>query len=178
MMKKICMFLLVGTSIGLAQNAQDSAKDPGSTGSGFTLNISTRESSWNVGRIGTVIVKEKNMTDQLIDTSRPGVPCLWYRMDILRDGVQVQKTEDMLLSEAPPKGPHMGSGPFFSILKPDAVVQFEVPVAQCYDMTVPGSYQITFTWDSDPLHPAKNVQTRSNTITIAVLPTNDPQAKH
>jgi hypothetical protein len=178
MMKKICMFLLIGTSIGLAQRTQGSANDQGSTGSGFTLHISTRESSWTVGRIGTVIVKEKNMTDHPIDTSRPSDSCLRYRMEILRDGVQVQKTESMLLSETPPKGPHNEIGPFFSILKPGEVVQFEVPVSECYDMTVPGSYQITFTWESDPSQPDKNVQARSNTITIAVLPADDPQAKH
>jgi hypothetical protein len=171
------MLLLLGTSIGLAQQAQESTNDPRATRTGFTLNISTRESSWKIGDVRnplTVIVKEKNITDHLIDNTRSMEPCFWYRMEILRDGIQVPKTENMLRREAPQKGPYQGSGPFFSTLKPGEEDQFVVPLAQCYDITVPGSYQITFTWESAPGYPAKNVQTQSNAITIGVLPADDP----
>jgi hypothetical protein len=142
---------------------------------GFTLTISVENPVVTVDEIGPVIVKEKNVTNHLINNTRPMNPCFWYRMEILRDGVQVPKTEDMIRRESPSKEEIYSTGPFLLTLEPRKEEQFEIPVDQCYDMSVPGRYQITFTWErSDINDPNKLIQTKSNTIIITVLPADEP----
>jgi len=142
---------------------------------GFTLIISIENESAKVGEIRPVIVKEKNITDHLINNTRPMSQCLWYRMEILRDGVQVSKTAEMIHRESPSKEEQFNTAPFLSTLEPGDLDQFEVPVSQCYDMTVPGNYQITFTWERVDINdPNKLIQTKSNTITLTVLPADEP----
>jgi len=43
-------------------------------------------------------------------------------------------------------------------------------VSSEYDMTVPGTYEITVTRETDRWNPNKSVTIRSNTITIVVPP--------
>ena len=147
---------------------------------GFTLAISVSEQDAvvTVDEIGPVIVKEKNITDHLINNTRPSNPCFWYRMDILRDGVQASKTEYMIQRESPSKEEINNTSPFLLSLKPGDEVEFRVPIDQCYDMSVPGSYQITFTWEREDFKdPNKILRTKSNTITVTVQPAGDPESK-
>jgi hypothetical protein len=128
-----------------------------------------------VEEIGPVIVKEKNITDHLVNNSRSGLgPCFWYKIDVIRNGIQVPKTKDMILRETPPKGVHTDVSPFLLTMNPGDEDQFEVPVSECYDMTQPGDYQITFIWErTEPDNPNKIIQIKSNTITITVLPAEE-----
>jgi hypothetical protein len=171
-MRKICvMMLTIVTSIGLPLHAQIRAATNTTPRTGFTLTISVENLVVTTDEIGSVIVKEKNVTNHLINNTRPMNPCFWYRMEILRDGVQVPKTEAMIRRESPSKEEIESTGPFLLTIEPRQEVQFEIPVDQCYDMSVPGRYQITFTWERDDLkHPNKVLLTKSNTITIMVLP--------
>jgi hypothetical protein len=174
------MLLTILASIGLPLQAQMRAATAETPTTGFTLNISIRNESAKVGSIGPVIVKEKNVTDHLINNTRPKSPCLWYRMEILRDGVQVSKTKEMMRRESPSKEEQSNATPFLSTLEPGDEDQFEVPVSNCYDMTVPGNYQITFTWErSDINDPNKLIHTKSNNITVTVLPADSkpPEAE-
>jgi hypothetical protein len=134
-----------------------------------------KKTTMQAGEIGPVIVKEKNITDHLIDDTRSGAgPCFWYKMDVIRNGIQVPKTEDMNLRETPPKGVHADYTVFMSTLEPGDEAQFSVPVSECYDMTQPGDYQITFIWErTEPDNPNKIIQIKSNTITITVLPAEE-----
>ncbi len=143
---------------------------------GFTLTISMKQPTAQVGEIGPVIVREKNITDHLIDNTRSGAgPCFWYKMDVIREGVQVPKTKDMILRETPPKGVHADYAVFMSTLNPGDEDQFSVPVSECYQMTEPGDYQITFTWERVALdNPNKLIQTKSNTITVTVVAPEPP----
>ncbi len=146
---------------------------------GFTLTISMKQTTAQAGEIGPVIVKEKNVTDHLINNSRSGTSsCFWYKMDVIHDGVQVPKTKDMILRETPPKGVHTDNGPFLITLEPGDEEQFSVPVSECYQMTEPGDYQITFTWERVALDNPNNIlRTKSNTITVTVVaPESDANA--
>jgi hypothetical protein len=96
-------------------------------------------------------------------------------MEVLRDGVQVPKTKEMQRQENPRPGSDIG-GSYAPApeIKPGDEQELEVPVSECYDMTVPGRYDITFIWESDPNDSQKNVLTKSNTITLTVLPADEP----
>ncbi len=133
------MLLPIVASIGLPMQAQMRPATATTPRTGFTLTISMKQPTAQVGEIGPVIVREKNITDHLIDNTRSGAgPCFWYKMDVIREGVQVPKTKDMILRETPPKGVHADYAVFMSTLNPGDEDQFSVPVSECYQMTEPG----------------------------------------
>jgi hypothetical protein len=47
-------------------------------------------------------------------------------------------------------------------------VKFTLWVSTEYDLTVPGTYEITVTRETDRWHPEKSVTVKSNTLTIVV----------
>ena len=53
-------------------------------------------------------------------------------------------------------------------IDPGKVVKFTLWVSSEYDMTVPGTYEITVTRETDRWNPEKSVTVKSNTITIVV----------
>jgi hypothetical protein len=132
---------------------------------------------------GTVIliVKYTNISDTV--QRDPCAVTPWeYKITVLRDGVPLakknlstKKTDEsdeidesqhpihiMVLHRGSPCS-MIGGG-----LKPGQSVKFTLWVSSQYDMTVPGSYDITVTRETDPWNPDKSVTVRSNTITIIV----------
>ncbi|MGO8786004.1 MAG: hypothetical protein ACLQVL_01295 [Terriglobia bacterium] len=53
-------------------------------------------------------------------------------------------------------------------LKPGESVKFSLWVSSEYDLTTPGTYEITVTRETDRWNPEKSVTVKSNTITIVV----------
>ena len=53
-------------------------------------------------------------------------------------------------------------------LKPGESVKFPLWVSSAYDLTTPGTYEITVTRETDRWNPEKSVTVRSNTLTIIV----------
>jgi hypothetical protein len=53
-------------------------------------------------------------------------------------------------------------------IKPGQSHEYLVSVAFKYDVSVPGTYRVTATMESDPNHPEKSVTVKSNTITFVV----------
>jgi hypothetical protein len=47
-------------------------------------------------------------------------------------------------------------------------VKFSLWVSSEYDLTAPGTYEITVTRETDRWHPERSVTVKSNTITIVV----------
>jgi hypothetical protein len=94
MVKMICLAIFsVAVSLCIALHAQVSDTSLRVPRTGFTLNISMENESQKVEEIGSVIVKEKNVTDHLVDENKSMSSCLGYRMDVLREGVQVPAGE-------------------------------------------------------------------------------------
>src|ERR1035441_4837021 len=53
-------------------------------------------------------------------------------------------------------------------IKSGQSVKFSLWISSEYDMTVPGTYDITVTRETDPWNPDKSVTIKSNTLTIVV----------
>jgi hypothetical protein len=58
-------------------------------------------------------------------------------------------------------------------LNPGQSVKFSLWVSSDYDMTIPGTYEITVTRETDPWNPKKSVTVKSNTLTI-IVPEPEP----
>ena len=68
---------------------------------------------------------------------------------------------------------------FFYTIMPGKTRVFEVPLSAFFDLSTPGKYEITFSRGTDSRgaygRGPDNVDVKSNTITITVLPAGSPQ---
>jgi hypothetical protein len=145
----------------------------------FSLTISTDKSTITAQDNPGVLVdvKEKNISDHIVNIGREGGPERWYRMTVLLDGSPAKLTaegkESLLPKPYNPNVPLVGSV-FFGTLKPGKTRDFEVPLSLYFDFSTPGDYEITFARGTDPGQP-DNVEVKSNTITVTVVaPENSP----
>ncbi len=102
-----------------------------------------------------------------------------YNLVVLRDGVAVEKRKSKQEAESNSEDGSTGArievtqmGPNCHSdnkgLNPGQSVTFPLWVSSDYDMTVPGTYDITVTRETDRWNPEKSVTVRSNTLTIVV----------
>jgi hypothetical protein len=146
----------------------------------FTLTISIVKGALRPHTEGRkvvlVAVVEKNISTQTISTSRLSDEDTWYAMTVLRDGNAVPFTEEYKRSHSrdnrDPNRP-IAFSPYIGTLKPGETQTFEVLLSEIYDLSMPGTYAITFSRGTDPGQP-DNVDVKSNTITITLLPGDDP----
>lgn len=144
----------------------------------FTINIAARDENPKSGQVGPLIVKEKNQSAREIDLGRTLDQSMWYQIEIHRNGRPVAKTEEMRRREARLKTANNMASPFFLTLKPGEEAIFDVPISSFYEMAEPGVYEITLAREADPEHTGRTVFVKSNTITITVLPADDPPSKN
>lgn len=176
----VALFVLILVGFVTLQ-AQSTPEGRDAPTTGFSLTIYVDHEAVRADSLWLVKVKQKNDTDHLINNSFGGLPCHFYRMEVLKDGVQVPKTRFMLQEETPNEDVAPGTVKvqvghmMFSDLKPGEEQEFHVNAASCYEMEEPGDYQVTLTWERvDPKDRGKVIQTRSNTITVTVVPPIPP----
>lgn len=122
-----------------------------------------------------LIVKYTNISDAV--QWDPCVVSPWeYKVAVLRDGTPIEKrsAHKKVTEEHLPPGAiklELDDRKVCSAtsrLKPGETVRFTLWVSSDYDMTVPGTYDITVTRETDPWNPEKSVTVKSNTLTIVV----------
>jgi hypothetical protein len=93
-------------------------------------------------------------------------------MIVLLDGAPAKETDSMrdLREERHPTKPTLwaGSVPRPATIKPGESVTFPLEISGYFDMSKPGTYEITVSKETLPDLPEKNVTVKSNTITIVV----------
>jgi len=128
---------------------------------------------------GTLIllVKYTNISD-VIQKDGCAISSVAYEVVVLRDGLSAEKRK--LRGENTGKSPDprsikrpliMEQDTCHGIdkgIKPGESIKFTVWVSSEYDMTVPGTYEITVTRETDRWNPDRSVTVRSNTLTIVV----------
>jgi uncharacterized membrane protein len=96
-------------------------------------------------------------------------------MNVLLDGHPAPITEMYRRFLAPKKQDsdvpfvYSGSGAVETI-NPGESRTFEITLNAFFDMSAPGKYEITFSSGTDPQQRPDDVEVKSNTITITVLP--------
>ena len=93
-------------------------------------------------------------------------------MSVLHDGNPVPFTNEYIQDHSPQKydpSVPVTISPYTGTLNPGKIQDFEVLLSEIYDLSAPGKYEITFSRGTDPGRP-DNVDVKSNTITITVLP--------
>jgi hypothetical protein len=140
----------------------------------YALTISTEDETVKSqkGMEVSVSVQEKNISRHAVNAGRPSHPGEWYTMSVMLDGHPGPITELYREILAPKKyDPDVipTAGGFAYTIKPGESLTFEVPLTAFFDLTAPGKYEITFSRGTDPGRP-DNVNVKSNTITITVLP--------
>jgi hypothetical protein len=102
-----------------------------------------------------------------------------YKMVVLRDGIPAERRTTVQSKQAeeskyPADAIRIDSyevktcGRIVRGIKPGESVKFPLWVSSAYDMTVPGTYDIAVTRETDLLNPEKSVTVKSNTLTIVV----------
>jgi hypothetical protein len=144
----------------------------------FALTISTKEETVRAQKDMdvVVIVEEKNISNHTVNIGRLSHPGYWYGMTVLLDGRPAPITElyRKLITPkqyGPDELPIVDSFP--GTLKPGESERFEIHLPEFFDLSTPGTYEITFTRGTDTGQP-DNVDVKSNTITVTVLPADDP----
>jgi hypothetical protein len=120
-----------------------------------------------------------NITGHVIIDSRTGDPIEFLTFQISRDGIPVDETTRFKKMHGIGLAPGevflsgMG-GPSVVKLKPGESCNSIVNVSNYYDMSKPGTYSVTVSRESPPGLPEESPTVKSNTITITVLPADDP----
>jgi hypothetical protein len=145
----------------------------------FKLAISTDDETVKAqSKLMNIVVtaEETNISNHIVNVGRTNEPGQWYTMSVVFGGHPAPLTEEGQRVLNPKKvDPDEGESfsSFFATLKPGQAATFEVPLSQYFNFASPGTYQVTFSRGTDRGQP-DNVDVKSNTITITVLPEDDP----
>jgi hypothetical protein len=169
-MNLIMLMLLSSAAIFFAQTPESQTLK-------FTLAIEEKPlEAENAPGTHILLVKYTNISDT-VQRDDCAVSPWEYKLLVLRDGVTLKKKKvrrEKTEESAPPGAIKLeihersichsdGKG-----LNPGQSVQFPLWVSSEYDMTAPGTYDITVTRETDPWNPEKSVTVKSNTLTIVV----------
>jgi hypothetical protein len=145
----------------------------------FTIIISTEAGTFTAQNgpiVVSVVAVEKNISTHIVDITRTRNPDESYEMTVTLDGRPAPLTDEYKRKLAPkPYDPNeliMGDT-FIGALKPDQSAKFIIPLSDYFDFSAPGRYEITFSRGTDEGKP-DSVEVKSNTITITVLPADEP----
>jgi len=117
--------------------------------------------------------------------------CAWtpgaYDIAVRRDGAPLERRKKAK-TESEAQEPNQGNQGSYKIRVPDLgpecsyldrpiapgqSIDFSLWPSAAYDMSVPGTYEVTVTRETDPRHPDKSVTVKSNSLTIVVPPPDD-----
>lgn len=130
---------------------------------------------------GTLIlmVKYTNISD-VVQNDGCMITSSAYKIQVLRDGIAVEKRKPKKATEMNNENNSTGyrikvtrteadsCQKFDQGMKSGESVKFPLWVSSQYDMTVPGTYEITVTRETDRWNPEKSVTVKSNTLIIVV----------
>jgi hypothetical protein len=175
----LALLYLASSAVLIAQTSEKLAPT-------FALAIEEGQLSAQAGYQPTdheLLVKYTNISDVVQKDDCVVTPAA-YKMVVLRDGLPAEKrkTRSKNTDESQDSGKTNGyriktdyteadmCNGITRGIDPGKVVKFTLWVSSEYDMTVPGTYEITVTRETDRWNPNKSVTIRSNTITIVVPP--------
>lgn len=124
----------------------------------------------------SVLVVEKNISKHRINVGRLRGPDDWYTMTVLRNGNPSPFTEEYKRAHQFDPNASVEVSPYTGMLKPGQTQTFEVILSEVYNLSATGQYTIAFSRGTDPGRP-DNVEVKSNTLKIAVLPAENPTSK-
>jgi hypothetical protein len=152
------------------------AQTPESQTLNFTLAIEEKPlEAENSPGTHILLVKYTNISDTV--QRDPCVVSPWeYKLVVLRDGTPAEKRNAHKKKTEEPVPPgaiklELDERKVCSAtdrLSPGQSVKFPLWVSSEYDMTAPGTYDITVTRETDPWNPEKSVTVKSNTLTVVV----------
>jgi hypothetical protein len=127
-----------------------------------------------------LLVKYTNVSNVIQNDGCMTTPSAYHIM-VLRDGIAAEKRKTKKTTEMKNEDNNTGyqikvthteqdtcRGGVDKGLNPGQGVKFPLWVSSAYDMTVPGTYDIAVTRETDLLNPEKSVTVKSNTLTIVV----------
>jgi hypothetical protein len=170
---KVCLalaMLTVMVSVGAYSQSPKHAPD-------FTLTLSTAKETMPALRSGerlTIDVEEKNISQHPVNLGRNKAD-LPYQMSVLRNGLPAETTEEYrrITNPNPTRTPNADPGVMLFMLDPGESQHFQIVLTDYFDLSQPGYYEITFSRGTDKAM-ADNVEVKSNTLTIHVVPRDDP----
>jgi hypothetical protein len=126
-------------------------------------------------RFNRVSINVANISDQIFFESGCAAERGFYRATVTYEGVRVEEKD----AEARRKfekevrcTQELGTNP----LEPGVTTRTWLDVGYMYDMSKPGTYEVTISRETDPEHPAKSQTVKSNTLTVVVPAPNAPNA--
>jgi hypothetical protein len=137
----------------------------------FTLSIEEdHEAARTAPGVHRVLVKYTNVStgDELDHFYKEALEM--YNIIVLRDGISVAETTAMRALRNYRKADNDYYPPNQRVLRPGESWTDALDVSDFYDMSAPGTYQVTVTRESLPLNLAYSTLVRSNTIVIVVRP--------
>lgn len=161
----LCYFAAI---VFISQIVTAHAQSTGETEPQFTLTISEYHGEFGPA-LDRIRVRETNISKSIIYD--PG--CVevrgWITVSILYNGSLLEEKDatrrrhwEKVYSES------CTSGGGLNGIKPGKFADYLVSLAFKYDLSRPGTYDITATMESDPEHPEKSVKVKSNTLTVVV----------
>ncbi|MGP8173503.1 MAG: hypothetical protein ACLP7O_03020 [Terracidiphilus sp.] len=136
---------------------------------GFTLTISEYHHEFGPA-LNRLSVKETNISNEVI--TEPG--CMerhgLFSVSVVYNGAPLEEKDAPARRLRENQARDMGCTSELGInpIKPGESRTHWVSVAAIYDVSKPGTYEITVSRETDPDHPEKSVTVRSNTLTVVV----------
>jgi hypothetical protein len=165
-MRRLGSFLVMMVFVIFAAVA--TSQTTGNSEPGFTLSISVFHRGGMPPNTHLLDVKTTNTSNvRSCETVRPNHS--WkFNISVLLDGIPLEEKEG--IQKIRKEGIPRGYGGFVQLwcTKPGESALEELNVTDFYDMSKPGTYEITVSRETDPDHPDKSVTVKSNTLTIVV----------
>jgi hypothetical protein len=175
-MRKLASYfaVMIFATQAFAAHSQSSDK----TEPQFTLTISSYNGAEFGPGLDRILVKETNISNNVIYD--PG--CLEARglitVSVFYNGLPLEERDAARRRHWEKHySQYCTSGGGVNGIKPGKSGEYLVSVAFKYDVSRPGTYDISVTMESDPDHPEKSVTVKSNTITVVVPEPEDGTSK-
>ncbi|HEY4358792.1 MAG TPA: hypothetical protein VGN16_23795 [Acidobacteriaceae bacterium] len=133
----------------------------------LSLAISASKEQVASGERVVIQAQEANLSNGIISAGRDKNPSTWYKMEVTRDGIPAELTEQYKHLLHPDPNSQRVGGTFSLHLKPGEMHVWEVPLTNYFTLATPGVYEITFSKNVNTEQGGKTI-VRSNTIRLTV----------
>lgn len=165
-MRKLAAYfaVMIFATEALAASAQSSEK----TEPQFTLTISEYHHEFGPG-FDRIMVRETNISQAVIYDPGCQAERGWITLSVLYNGVLLkEKDKAARLRREKDANEFCTFGGGVSGIKPGESKEYLISLALEYDVSRPGTYDVTASMASDRDHPEKSVTVKSNTLTVVV----------
>jgi hypothetical protein len=134
----------------------------------FTLTISEYHGEFGPGLDRLNVVMTNTSNEKII---MPGCEETrgYFTVTVLYNGVPlVEKDEAARRRTETEEAQNCTFGPIGGGIKPGKLREYWVSIRVKYDVSRPGTYEVTVSRETDPDHPEKSVTVKSNTLTVVV----------